>query len=420
MFKNLVLSGAGVKIFCFIGVLRVLEEKNILKNIDCICGTSAGSILSIGLCLGYTVSELEQLLMNIDIQKLQNINTDNVLNFFDSYGIDDGSKFYRIFKIILKAKFKKEEMTFLELYNLTKKKLVISATCLNYMEIQYFDYEKTPDLDIIDACIMSMSIPILFKPFKYNENYYVDGGLLENYPIDYFKDNTKDTIGILVSSGFVCKKEINNIEDYLYRLFICPIMKPVKKAYGIYKDNTILVENDTNPVNFDLLKDEKTKLINDGYTKALKFFEVNETISEEEKPIVNTDYINNTNNTKVDNEKVNNDSDNNNTEVKNEKDNNSEVDTEKDNNDSDNNNTEVEKNEKVNNHSDNNTEFEKNEKVNNSEVENEKENNDIDNNNTEVEKNEKDNNSEVDNEKDNNNNQIKQKSIINDNRDDNN
>ena len=59
------------------------------------------------------------------------------------------------------------------------------------METHYFNYEKTPDVKILDALIMSICVPILFKPVTYENKLFVDGGLLSNYPIDYFTNSYK-------------------------------------------------------------------------------------------------------------------------------------------------------------------------------------------------------------------------------------
>ena len=45
MIENLVFSGAGVKIYSLIGFVKYLNEKDLLKNIKCLIGTSSGSLI---------------------------------------------------------------------------------------------------------------------------------------------------------------------------------------------------------------------------------------------------------------------------------------------------------------------------------------------------------------------------------------
>jgi len=47
---------------------------------------------------------------------------------------------------------------------------------------------------------MTVAVPMVFSPIEYNNKYYVDGGLMCNYPHAVFHD-AKSTIGVKMSSG---------------------------------------------------------------------------------------------------------------------------------------------------------------------------------------------------------------------------
>ena len=82
------------------------------------------------------------------------------------------------------------------------KNLFVVGTNLSQIKSEVFSYLDTPDLIISDAVRISMSIPILFRPHQYHikntdgkrvpksNDLYVDGGLLDNYPLWLF-DNSK-------------------------------------------------------------------------------------------------------------------------------------------------------------------------------------------------------------------------------------
>ncbi len=53
-FENLVFEGGGVKGLAFCGALEVLEEKDVMKNIKRLVGSSAGAITAGLLACGYT------------------------------------------------------------------------------------------------------------------------------------------------------------------------------------------------------------------------------------------------------------------------------------------------------------------------------------------------------------------------------
>ena len=58
--KNLVFSGGGVKIFIFAGCLKYMYENNLIDNLEAICGTSTGSIISTGTPAGTGMEQTPQ------------------------------------------------------------------------------------------------------------------------------------------------------------------------------------------------------------------------------------------------------------------------------------------------------------------------------------------------------------------------
>ena len=272
MIKNIVFSGAGLRIYTFLGFIKALNEYDLLKNITSIIGTSSGSLIAILCILDFTYNEIEEIILKINASNLKNINSDNIINFFKDYGVDDGKNFERIINIILKTKVKNENITFKELYELTNKRLIITATCVNTMDIEYFDYQSTPDISIKKVLLMSISIPLIFKPVKLDNKYYVDGGLISHYPIDFFKDEKDETVGVLVTSSLNKFMEIHNIKDYIYNIMSCSFINLIKNCYNNYKENTVLVENNNvNFLDFNIEYNTKISLIEEGYKETLKF-----------------------------------------------------------------------------------------------------------------------------------------------------
>jgi NTE family protein len=274
MIKNIVFSGAGVKIYSFLGFIKALNEFDLLSKVESFIGTSSGSLIATLCSINFKYSEIEEIILKINISNLKNINTENIMSFFNDYGVDDGSNFSRIIKIIFQHKFNNENITFKELYEITQKNLIITATCINTMDIEYFDNEKTPDIPVLKALLMSIAIPIIFKPVKLGEKYYVDGGLIKHYPIDYFIEEKEQTLGILVSNNLNTFTKINNIKDYIYNVMSCSFVNLVKNCYEDYKDNTILIEDNTNFIDFDIEYNTKINLIDNAYNATKKHLEL--------------------------------------------------------------------------------------------------------------------------------------------------
>lgn len=73
----------------------------------------------------------------------------------------------------------------MELYEETGIKLNIGVSAVIQNEFQIFNYENKPDLSIWLAVRMSCTIPFIFSPIVIDNDIYVDGGLLNNNPINY-------------------------------------------------------------------------------------------------------------------------------------------------------------------------------------------------------------------------------------------
>jgi predicted acylesterase/phospholipase RssA len=114
-----------------------------------------------------------------------------------------------LFGQFLKFKFNITDITFIELYNLTKKKLSIIGTNYTKIKEECFNHNNTPDMSVITALRISISIPIIFTPVKYNGDMYIDGCFKNGFPLDYC--NKETTLGL-------CIQNINNnrSEDSLF------------------------------------------------------------------------------------------------------------------------------------------------------------------------------------------------------------
>ena len=208
MITNLVLSGGSVGTVSLLGALECLEINNKikLKDINKYIGSSGGSIISLLLALGYTISEMTSIIKEFNV-KYNNIYhfepEESILNLIDNYGIDTGSYIVDWITNILKKKINNINPTFLEFTKATGKDLNICATNITYYRHEVFSVDHTPHVHVSDAIRASIAIPFLFTPKIINNSYYVDSGLLNNFPINYIKNTNlggKDTLGICLLS----------------------------------------------------------------------------------------------------------------------------------------------------------------------------------------------------------------------------
>ena len=185
--KYLILSGGGVRGYAILGSLNYLVEKGIIKQnlLRTFAGSSVGAIICLLLNCGYTPQQIYDIGLDLDLKSMFNPDIKKVLTHF---GFDTGTTFVNKLKTLLKQKHFDPNITFIRLYNITKQKLIVTATSLNRRTTKYFNYVETPNYKVIDVIRASMGIPILFTTVKDGDEHFVDGGMLDNFPVHLFKD----------------------------------------------------------------------------------------------------------------------------------------------------------------------------------------------------------------------------------------
>ncbi len=191
---GLVLSGGGTRGFAHLGAIKALEENGIKPGI--ISGVSAGSIVG---ALYADGNEAES--------ALKSLMTQNLMGFlrivFPSKGLLKMTGFERTLTKTLKAK------TFEEL----SIPLIIQAVNINTTE--YTRFEKG---ELVQAIKASSSIPIVFPPVEIDGNQYLDGGIVNNFPVESLEGKCETIIGINVNPVGE-EHNINNLRTIAIRSF---------------------------------------------------------------------------------------------------------------------------------------------------------------------------------------------------------
>ena len=221
---GLALSGGGARGAAHIGVLKVLEEMRI--PIDCIAGTSMGSIVGGLYAMGLTPSEIEHLVAAIDWSDA----------FLDDIPRDDRS-FRR----------KRDDDSYLVrqrpgisgltlrfppgILNGQKIDLLLKRFTLPAWEVRDFDELGIPyravatDIETGEKVVLgggdlalairaSMSIPIVFAPREIDGRLLVDGGITSNLPIDVAREMGADiVIAVDISTPLAGRDELRSVLD---------------------------------------------------------------------------------------------------------------------------------------------------------------------------------------------------------------
>ncbi len=275
---GVVLCGGGAKGAAHVGVLKVLEENNI--PIDYIVGTSMGSIIGGLYAIGYSAAELDSLIMAQDwnfvmsdriprsSRSFQRKRTQDEYTLRIPFGAGDYSR------LSASMQRRPEETSFLSniplamvdgqnIYNLFTKLSVGYQDSLDFslMPIPFacvaVDVIGKKEVvfksgHFVDAIRSSMAIPGYFSPVRIGDMVLIDGGALNNYPVDVAREMGADII-IGVKLGELDNKEpvIENIGDLA--LEVMDLYMDTKLAHAI-EDTDILITPSTkgfNTLSFD-------------------------------------------------------------------------------------------------------------------------------------------------------------------------
>ena len=183
MIKNIVFSGGAFKCWAYIGTLRALSEYPVHK-IEHVIGVSAGSFFGLLFILKLKWDFLLKYFIDLNFKELYDIDIDNILI---QQSIFAGVKFTQLIREIIACRMDPDS-TFLDLHRFTGIKLSVGALNITSSELEYFDYQKTPDVKLVDAIRASSCIPVIFPPYQINDCFYYDGGFINNCPSDLVEE----------------------------------------------------------------------------------------------------------------------------------------------------------------------------------------------------------------------------------------
>jgi NTE family protein len=257
-YKNIVFSGGSVKGISLIGaVKRLIDEGMIdLKKIEGVAGSSVGCIFGLLIVLGLTIDEIWDFIYSLDMKRLVE---PNILLFPVACGVETGKIIHDLFENMIIKKTGIKNITFRQLYDLTKIHFTIVGSCLTTREAVYYDYINYPDFGVSLAVRISIGIPLFFTPVTIGKNKYIDGGVLNNYAMNLFDDKLDRTIGILICNDY--NTNYRYLEEYFVAIMNLYMYQYYQKAATKYYANTVHIKKIPNNVFvLDFNVDNQTKL----------------------------------------------------------------------------------------------------------------------------------------------------------------
>ena len=255
----------------YVGALEVLDNEGILKNIKRVAGTSAGAMVAVLVGLNYTASEISEVLWSLNFQKFLDDSFGCARDFdrlINEYGWYKGDFFRNLMADLIKDKTGNGEATFKDLAKAKKyRDIYLIGADLSTGFSKVFCNDKTPNVKVADAARVSMSIPLFFRAVNGINNdghIYVDGGLLDNYPIKVFdrasyvsKQKNERTTEYYEKTNKSLSKKYGEIDRYVYN----------KETLGFRLDSKEEIEKFINPNMVMPVKNDIKSLF--SYTKAL-------------------------------------------------------------------------------------------------------------------------------------------------------
>lgn len=225
---GLVLSGGGAKGVAHVGVLKVLEEAGI--PIDCICGTSMGAIIGGLYAIGYSAAELDSMIREQDWMFLL---TDQIQRSYRSFDSKYNNEHYLVNISLVDNQKLSAPSGLVKGQSILNK---FTSLTIGYHQINSFD-----DLPIPFACVAvdlvegkeiviregnlplamrtSMSVPGVFEPVYRDGMALIDGGVVNNFPVDVCKEMGADIIiGVDLSTVAFTKPDYKEVMEIANRI----------------------------------------------------------------------------------------------------------------------------------------------------------------------------------------------------------
>ena len=224
---GLVLSGGGAKGFAHIGVLKVLEEAGI--KIDYIGGTSMGAVVGGLYASGYNAAQIDSIFQATDFTKLIN---DFIPRSSKNFYERRNEELYAIVLPFNKMKIGIPEALSKGMYNYN----LLSRITRNVRHINDFNKLPIPFLcigtniengkevllnkgNLAQAMIASSAFPSLFSPVEIDGEILVDGGVVNNYPIEEVRKLGADIIiGVDVQHDLLDRTQLKDATKILIQI----------------------------------------------------------------------------------------------------------------------------------------------------------------------------------------------------------
>lgn len=272
---GLVLSGGGAKGLAHIGVLKVIDSLGI--KVDYISGTSMGAVVGGLYATGYSAHQLDSIFSSIDVDALLQDYTPRESKSFYEKRNDEIYALtlpFNNFKLSLPSGLSKGLYNFNLISRLTQhvshirdfEKLPIPFLCIA-TDLETGQQKLLDSGILAQAIIASGAIPTLYNPVEINGRILIDGGVVNNYPVEELKSRGIDfIIGVDVQEGLKNREQLQDVTSVLSQL---NNFSMIEKMDGKRSLTNIYIQPEIK--GFSVVSfDKGSEIIKKGTEKALK------------------------------------------------------------------------------------------------------------------------------------------------------
>ncbi|MGL4760682.1 MAG: patatin-like phospholipase family protein [Sarcina sp.] len=189
---GLVLPGGGGKGAYQVGVMKALDELGISKHIKYVSGTSIGALNTLLFVQG-DIKVAEEVWDNISTEKILPI--DNLDLMKRGIMLKIGAKNLSFVKKYMPSALQQGNISrdglleiadkYLNVEMIQGSDIVSYATCtdIENLNAKYFKYNEYDESYIKKIFLATSALPGIYEPEKIEDRFYIDGGLVDNIPI---------------------------------------------------------------------------------------------------------------------------------------------------------------------------------------------------------------------------------------------
>ena len=245
---SLVLGGGGVRCYTQIGVLKVLEKKQV--KINEVIGSSFGSLIGVCFAAGKTAKEIENMFTHV-----------KVLRFLDpvkdlSTGLIKGEKLVEYVLDSIKCK------------KFSDLKIPFKT---NALDINSGEEKVLNKGSLREALLAAIALPGVIPPKKIGTKYYMDGGIYNPLPIHLVGKKINKIIAVDCTDAITKIDEKSNKVEVIQQMFSILQTKERNNVIKNTKIKLVLIETIDKKINvLDFRHSNMNDLINIGEKKAKK------------------------------------------------------------------------------------------------------------------------------------------------------